>query len=112
MVLRNIIIDKLDRFYAMASMNPPEEMKMLNLENWHIALEDLSDKAIEAGFNAAVKEDVKKMPFPGQFRAMCIIPSRLKEPQYLPEIEMNESAEKMLQNSRDKLSKGLKNDNR
>lgn len=80
----------LDHFYSACNSNPMPEMKIKNLSTWHMALEDLTDKAIEAGFKAAVKENIKKMPFPGEFRAMCIIPPRLKEFVPLPEIEQTE----------------------
>jgi len=71
MRLRKTIIDKLDRFYSMAGSNPPEEMKALNLENWHIALVDVSDKAIDIGFKRALNSDIKRIPFPGEFKKLC-----------------------------------------
>lgn len=72
MELRDSIIDVLDRFYAMAGSNPPQEMKALNAENWHIALEDIPNSAIESGFIKAVSADIRRIPFPGEFKKFCI----------------------------------------
>lgn len=72
--MRSVIVTALDHFYFACNTNPKPDTKVKNLSTWHMALEGLTDKAIEAGFKTAVKENIKKMPFPGEFRKFCIIP--------------------------------------
>ena len=70
--IRDILVTVLDHFYAAFNSNPPEEMKIRNLSNWHMALGDLTDETIESGFRKSVKENIKIFPFPGEFRSYCV----------------------------------------
>lgn len=98
----------LDALYDDFNISPTVAMKASKLATWHLALEDLSDMAIAAGYKKCVSEQLKFIPSSGVFKSYCIQPPRLKEYKSLPEIEMTAREEKMLQNSREKFFKGMK----
>lgn len=99
----------LDALYDDFNISPTDKMKSSKLATWHLALEELSDKAIAAGYKKCVSEQLKFIPSSGVFRAYCINPPKIKEYVELPDVPMSEEAKKKLEIAKANFFKRIKN---
>lgn len=104
MKYRPCISAVVDALYNDFSLSPTPEMKKSKIETWHLALENITDKAIATGYKKVIQEQLKFTPSSGTFLKLCIswqtTNAEIEEKPYI-----SESPEISQKNAKDILSK-------